>query len=223
MDPLRLIADRRCAVCGRRGTELCPPCRRALPWLGAPRCPRCGTPAPGPLLACVTCRALGARIGTVRSAFALREAGAALVGAWKDGARRPLATLAARCVCAAVPRPVRGDLLVPVPAAADRAAWRGHDGPADVARALAARWRLPVDDGALRRVHGRPQRGLGAAARRRNAASAFRADRAVRGQVILVDDVLTTGATARACASRLMAAGAISVDVVTVARVVTRS
>jgi predicted amidophosphoribosyltransferase len=67
----------------------------------------------------------------------------------------------------------------------------------------------------------RPQRGLGREERRRNVRRAFRAD-AVRGRVVLVDDVYTTGATVAAAAGALRHAGAPSVEVVTFARAVRR-
>ena len=66
-----------------------------------------------------------------------------------------------------------------------------------------------------------PQTGLSAAARRRNVAGAFRASRSFAGlEVVLIDDVLTTGATARACAKALRQAGARRVGLLTAARVV---
>jgi predicted amidophosphoribosyltransferase len=116
--------------------------------------------------------------------------------------------------------PPAADLLVAVPAAADRVRWRGVDAPALLAALLAETWRLPFDRGALARAPGRPQRGLDAAARRRNVRGVFSARHAVGGAVALVDDVYTTGATAAACARELRRAGADSVHVVTFARAV---
>lgn len=222
MDPLRLLADQRCAVCGATGALLCRGCRVALPWLGGTLCPRCGEPDPHARLRCARCAQLGRAVATARSALALDAGGAALVRAWKDAARAPLADVAAACVAAAVPRP-QADAVVPVPAAVARAAWRGVDGPGDLAVRLARLWRLPLRCDLLRRVDERPQRGLDATARRRNAAAAFRAVAATTGRVVLIDDVLTTGATARAAARALRGAGATRVDVVTLARVATIS
>ncbi len=133
----------------------------------------------------------------------------------------PVARLAAACLVAAVPRPLC-DLIVPVPAASSRAAWRGVDGPSDLVRLLGRAWMLPTAGDALRRINDRPQRGLSADQRRRNAADAFAAAHVVTGRVLLVDDVMTTGATLRAAAWLLCQSGAERVDVVTFARVVTR-
>jgi predicted amidophosphoribosyltransferase len=217
MPLLDLIADQRCVGCERVGRLLCPACRHSLPWLGGDVCGRCGEPGPARPLRCARCRALGRRIAFARSALRHDAAGAHLVRAWKDAGRAAVAGLAAQCLVAAGPRP--SGLLVPVPVVPARAAWRGVDGPAALARILADRWGLPRAD-LLERRTSTPQRGLGATARRRNAAAGF----AVVGQppetVILVDDVLTTGATLRACAARLHEAGARRIGAVTFTRVV---
>lgn len=220
MDPLRLLADQRCVACGARGSLVCRPCRAALPWLTGPLCPRCGEPGAHLRFRCGLCGRLGPAVATARSALALDGAGSALVRAWKDGARTPVASVAAACVHGVVPRPA-ADAVVAVPAAAARAAWRGVDGPADLAALLARGWDLPLRHDALRRVDARAQRGLDARSRRRNAAEAFQPGAPIAGRVVLVDDVLTTGATAWAAARALRRAGAARVDVVTLARVAT--
>ena len=163
---------------------------------------------------------LGSGIATARTALAHHGAGGSLVRAWKDAARSPVAELAASCIVAAVPRPA-ADLIVPVPAARERADWRGVDGPHALAILLGRAWRLPVGTGGLERVDARPQRGLSAAQRRVNAARAIVGSGRIEGRAILVDDVLTTGATVRAVAHQLRRAGAERVDVVTFVRVAT--
>ncbi|MGI9117162.1 MAG: ComF family protein, partial [Gaiellales bacterium] len=210
----------RCAVCDARGALLCRPCRRALPWVRGPVCPRCGDPDPRGRIRCPLCTRLGRSIGTARSALRLEAGGAAVVGAWKDAARAPVADVAAACLLGCVPRP-GADLLVPVPAARGRAAWRGVDWQLSLARLLGSAWGIPVRTDALVRIHEAPQRGRSAPERRRNAMAAFVERGTVHGRVVLVDDVLTTGATARAAALRLRRAGAEQVDLVTLARVAT--
>jgi predicted amidophosphoribosyltransferase len=144
------------------------------------------------------------------------------VRTWKDRGLRGAADVAAELVTAVVAPPAPGAvLLVPVPALAARAAWRGGDGARALAERLAVAWGGEVA-APLRRDGARPQRGLDRAARRRNARAQFRAVADVAGPVVLVDDVYTTGATADVCAGLLRRAGATRVDVVTFARAVRR-
>ncbi|MGI9187854.1 MAG: ComF family protein [Gaiellales bacterium] len=220
MDPLRVLADHRCVVCDARGAVLCASCRPRLPWLVGPLCDRCGEPDPRIRLRCALCERLGGGVASARSAIAHDAVGGSIVRAWKDAARTPVATLAASCIAAAVPPPA-ADWIVPVPAARARAAWRGVDGPAALATLLGRAWELPVRGDVLVRVRDRPQRGLTAAQRRRNASGSMSAAGRIVGRVVLVDDVLTTGATVRAAATSLRRAGAERVDVVTFARVAT--
>jgi ComF family protein len=134
---------------------------------------------------------------------------------------RSAADVAAALVLAVVEPPRGTAVVVPVPAFRARSAWRGGDGAASLAGAIAEAWQLELA-GPLRRDGVRPQRGLDREERRRNARAQFRAVRAVHGHIVLVDDVYTTGATADVCARLLRRAGATRVDVVTFARVVRR-
>jgi ComF family protein len=111
-------------------------------------------------------------------------------------------------------------VVTSVPLHPDRRRERGWDQAALIARAAAVRWSLPWRDGMILRVRSTgAQSGLDRDARARNVAGAFAAPSPVDGvTVILVDDVLTTGATAGAAAAALVAAGAREVRVAAVAR-----
>ena len=140
-----------------------------------------------------------------------------IVGAWKEGGRRGLARLAAEVVAESVPPP-RAQVVAYVPAAGERALWRGFNPAAALAHELSLRWQLPVLDLLVRRHSGRRQRGLPLAERRRNVAGVFRPVRPSPHTVVLVDDVYTSGATVSAAAGALVGAGAREVEVVTFAR-----
>lgn len=120
---------------------------------------------------------------------------------------------------ATLPRP---DALLPVPLHHGRLRRRGYDQALELARPLARALDLPLLPGALRRVRAtRPQSELDAAARARNLRGAFAVDAhaALPGHVVLVDDVMTTGATLYAAARALRRAGVARVEAWVCARV----
>lgn len=103
------------------------------------------------------------------------------------------------------------DAVVPVPSHPLVRLRRGFDPAAEIARGLSGRAGIPLRPRLLRRRWGppRPMKRLGADARRAAAVGAYRVGRLGTARILLlVDDVLTTGATARACAGALVAAGA---------------
>ncbi|MCC7237468.1 MAG: ComF family protein [Bryobacterales bacterium] len=133
----------------------------------------------------------------------------------------PLGPVLARLLVSALPREQPVDAVVPVPLHWRRRLSRGFNQAELLARAAAALLHVPCHDPLRRTCPTPPQAGLNRLARRRNVRSAFTAGNArnVEGRsLLLIDDVLTTGATANACAAALLAAGARHVSVATVAR-----
>ena len=112
------------------------------------------------------------------------------------------------------------DALIPVPLTTARLFRRGHNQAGLLAAPLARRFRIPVHRRGLARAGGsKPQRGQSRSARTRSVRGVFRAVRSFEGHLAIVDDVMTTGATAAELASTLLAAGAGRVDVWAAARV----
>ena len=143
-----------------------------------------------------------------------------LIHLYKYGRVKTLARPLGALLAAALPREERFDAVTPVPLHWRRQWQRGFNQSELLARTIARRCGIPVIQ-ALRRV--RPtvaQAGLSNTGRRRNVAAAFRPRRALAGQrILLIDDVMTTGSTAAACALALKRAGAAKVALLTVARV----
>jgi ComF family protein len=142
-----------------------------------------------------------------------------LIHLYKYGKVRTLARPLSGWLAQALPRDEAFDALVPVPLYWRRRWQRGFNQAELLARGLSRRTGIPVVT-ALGRVRPTPaQAGLSTSARRRNVAKAFRA-RDVQGKrILLIDDVMTTGATATSCALALKQAGARRVALLTVARV----
>lgn len=174
---------------------------------------------------CGACRARPVVYAYARAAAPFGEVMREALHALKFGKRRavarPLGDLLAEAG-SACPAARRADLLVPVPLHRDRERERGFNQAALLADRLARAWEMPVAPTVLvRTTPTLPQSGLGREERRRNVRGAFavaRPRRVTGRRVVLVDDVMTTGATAEACAVALRRAGAVEVGVLTVTR-----
>jgi ComF family protein len=206
--------------------RFCTDCWRELTFITAPQCACCGTPFEhdrGAAALCGACIGAPPRFTTARAAVVYGGPARKIVLAMKHGDRAHLATMMAVAMARVAVLPP-GALLVPVPLHRWRLWRRGFNQAAVMAQALARLHGLEIDMMALQRVRATPSsQGLGRTARAANVRGAFRVvDRAaIRGRDIgLIDDVLTTGATADACARHLRRAGARSVHVLTYARVV---
>lgn len=145
----------------------------------------------------------------------------ALVLVFKYGKVETLAAPLSEMLARALPRERRFDVIVPMPMHKRRQRDRGFNQAELLARHLSRRSGIPCVLAAKRSKNTTPQAGLTSHKRRTNVQGAFEALRpeAIRGKsVLLIDDVLTTGATASACGSVLRRNGAASVTVLTVAR-----
>ena len=207
---------------------VCPVCvarMREPPW---PRCPRChfpsGTGRRG--ATCLACREWPSALQAARSAVILEDPAERLVHALKYGGWREVApVLARRMATVGLPDESRGRrlLVVPVPTTARRQRQRGYNQAALLARCYADGVQVEYAEALARGASGGSQVALDPSQRRSNVRGAFRVEpgpgaRLRRGHVLLVDDVLTTGATAGEAALTLERGGADGVSLITFAR-----
>jgi ComF family protein len=222
-----------CPVCrqliGDSGA-LCATCWSGLSYIAPPYCERLGIPFaydPGPGILSMQAIADPPAYHRARAAVRFDDVSRALVHALKYGDRLDLAPTLGRWMAGAGRNLLAGaDALVPVPLHWRRLWARRFNQSAALAKEISIRSGVPVAHGALRRVKATAQQvGLSRSERALNVQGAFRTPSDGKAEVagrrlVLVDDVLTSGATVDACARALLRAGAADVDVLVFARVV---
>lgn len=212
---LNLLFPQWCVGCGKKGVCICHSCRRSLPRIMPPLCPRCGKPQSSGIL-CSNCVSWQAEIDGIRSPFRFDGVMRQAIHQLKYRNLRTLAAPLARLLNDyVITSPVPGEVLVPVPLHRKRLRERGYNQSSLLTRELGKLTSLPVvDDCLIRQRHAPPQtRTSTVDERQSNVADAFACgDQRLRDkQVLLIDDVSTSGATLDACAVALKAAGATSV------------
>jgi ComF family protein len=218
-----LVVPPRCAACGAPGRGaagvLCGGCRRGLPWLAAPCCPRCALPLTP--AARHRCPARDAAFDAAWAAVAYDGAARKAMHALKFAAARPLAQVMAAQIAANAPAALLhspGTTLVAVPPHPLRHRARGFDPAELIAAALARRTGLPLRSALRRGLKPSHQLGASRATRRDPAQLHFSARHDAPRHVVLLDDVHTTGATLHACATALRDAGSEHIAAITWAR-----
>ena len=212
---LDLLFPQWCVGCGKEGEFICYSCRRSLPRIMPPLCPMCGKPQPSGIL-CSGCVGWQAEIDGIRSPFrfdgVMRQAIHQLKYRNLRALAQPLAGLLQDYL---VTNPVPGEVMVPVPLHQKRLRERGYNQSSLLAKELGKLINLPVVDDCLIRQRQAPPQARAATVeeRRSNVVDAFSCrDRRLQDkQVLLIDDVSTSGATLDACATVLKANGATSV------------
>jgi ComF family protein len=229
-----LLLPPRCIGCGALGArhgELCAACWGALRFIQAPYCRCCGLPLPHSAVGeplCGACAAEPPPYDRARAALAYDDASRELVLAFKHRERLAgLDLFAAWMRVAGAELLADADLVAPVPLHRWRLLRRGFNQAALLAARVAGRGsRIYCPDLLVRSRATPSQQGLGEEARLRNVTAAvFSVRRRHRARVdgarvVLVDDVMTTGATVGACAIVLRRAGAAQIDVLCLARVI---
>ncbi len=231
---LDLLLPPACACCDAPVAapgQLCAACFQRVSFIAEPLCGRCGLPfasqaEAGPLRLCRSCTDAPPPWGRARAAMLYDAAARALILPFKHADRQEnAATLALHMHRAGAALLAGADLLVPVPLHRRRLLQRRYNQAALLAGRLARRTGLPSVPDLLTRSRATPRLGERSAADRAallQGAIGVRPGRAplLPGRrVVLVDDVLTSGATARACVAALLDAGAANVDVLVASRV----
>ncbi len=224
-----LKSNRRCLLCDEAADtalDLCSPCEAELPWLQA-HCRICALPLPAPGLTCGACLRRPPRFERVQAPWRYAFPVDSLINRFKHQAQWPMGRLLAELLSQHLlhgfaEEPSRPDLLLPVPLSDARLRRRGFNQAGLLAQWLARRLQLPHQPHWLMRLGDTPaQQQLDAAARKRNLRHAFALAPQSRVEglhLALVDDVLTTGATAESLARLLKRAGAARVEVYCLAR-----
>jgi ComF family protein len=212
------------------GAGLCAACWSKLSLIEPPYCARLGIPFShdgGDGLLSMEAIENPPAYARARAAVRYDDIARALVHGFKYGDRLDLAPMMGRWMARAGRDLIDdADTLVPVPLHWRRLWARRFNQSAALAKAIGEAESLPVLYDALRRVRATPQQvGLNKSQRANNVQGAFRVAPGGKAEIagkrlVLIDDVLTSGATADACARVLLRAGAASVDVVVFARVV---
>ena len=209
---------------------LCAPCWSKLAFITPPYCERLGIPFvydPGPGILSMEAIADPPAYQRARAAVRFDETARTLVHAFKYGDRIDLAPTMARWMAQAGHELLaEADALVPVPLHWRRFWARRFNQAAELAKTISSLSGVPVSHEALKRVRATAQQvGLNESERAVNVEGAFRVPAEQRADVrgrrlVLIDDVLTSGATVDTCARALLRAGAVNVDVLVFARVV---
>lgn len=207
--------------------DLCITCWPTLLRLDCNICTRCGHPFTTQMpegTCCPSCLADPPAYDRARAALVYNKSSRTLILRFKHADATHAAPALAAMMCQAGQDLLRdADLIVPVPLHWHRLWKRQYNQSALLAKFISKATGVPCDLSSLKRKRQtRPQGGLGRRARKRNVQGAFliKEPTMFKGKrIILIDDVLTTGATVQACARCLYAAGAYSVDVLTLARV----
>lgn len=221
----------RCLLCLGDGSQttagICDACRADLPWLRS-QCRRCALPLPADNQLCGNCQQHSPAFTQVVSPLLYRFPIDSLIPAFKYHGQLIYGRALARVLAEAVHfhygehDQSLPDRVLPMPLHHSREARRGFNQALELARPIATHLKIPLCRRSLLRVrHTEAQQGLSASDRKHNLEEAFEcpAGAAVTGlHLALVDDVVTTGATADAASRTLLEAGAASVSIWCVAR-----
>ncbi|MBK9444941.1 MAG: ComF family protein [Betaproteobacteria bacterium] len=217
---LSALLPQDCQLCASPSGDdlLCPACAAELPRLPKTACPRCALASPAGET-CGRCQRHPPHFDRLIACYPYSFPVDRLIQRLKYGHQLALTAwfgqqLAAACAT------LTFDRIVPMPLHLGRLAERGFNQATEISRTLARERAMTIDNGCCERVRATtPQEGLTLRERRRNLRNAFACNSDLNGEhVLLVDDVVTTGASVNECARTLRLHGASEITVLTVAR-----
>jgi ComF family protein len=206
------LLQQECWLCGSEDADthgLCTRCWCALPWLPADRCPRCAVPVPAGGT-CGACLSASSAVLTTHAALLYRDEVRELMHAFKFRNDLAAGRILAQAMLAEVSVHLQNVLLLPVPSSPTRLKQRGFDPALELARMVTSRSGLPVLSEILTRSDNHaPQSAMVSRQRRSaNVRGVFHVKRTPPPlPIVLIDDVLTTGATTESAARALRRAG----------------
>jgi competence protein ComFC len=231
--PVRLLFPEVCQVCGNLAAVpsdgyVCVECLRCISSIQFPFCERCGLPFEGEIqhgFQCQNCHDLRLFFVYARSACAANSLMLDLLHRYKYGNARWLDALFERLLGDAVSNSATGkdwDCVIPVPLYPVRQRERGYNQSDILAQSVGERLQIPCFSTVVKRIaHTPSQTMLNRNERAANVAKAFEvidSEKIIKRRILIIDDVLTTGATANECSRVCLRAGACSVHVWTLAR-----
>lgn len=202
-----------------RQQALCTACQQSLPyWQASQSCPQCGLPGTDGYH-CGACLQSPPAFDSTVALYLFQEPIKALIHAGKFGQQWPIFQLLAEQLAQTL-APPRVDYLIPLPLHRARLAERGFNQALEVAQILSSQWHIPLQRNLLQRIRDTEhQARLSARARWKNLRGAFSCNTDCTGKRILVlDDVMTSGASLQVAAKTLKAAGAEQVINLVIAR-----
>lgn len=217
---LDLIFPRTCAGCGREGGYLCDECEATIPRLEPPQCSLCSAPSRSSL--CAWCKAANQPFNGITAPYRWTGVVQELVYSLKYRNVRASAPRLAELMSAHLAdKSISADTIAPVPLHPSRERERGYNQSELLARSISKSTGIPIESGVLARTRNTtPQVSMSTPEeRRRNVVGAFECVGDVAGKrVLLIDDVVTTGATVAECSAQLRQAGAVSIWVLSLGR-----
>lgn len=218
----QLLFPQHCLLCADHNggdLALCKPCLDDLPWHRVEACPQCALPSHDSRI-CGRCLNAAPAFDSTRALFRYAYPLDGMLQHYKYRQQLNLAKTFSALMLQHFARPAGFDRIIPMPLHPKRLAERGFNQSLEIARLLAKRLDIPLDLKSCRRIKfAPPQASLPHKARIKNMRGAFECGTSLTGQrVILLDDVMTTGASLHELAATVKAAGASHVECWVIAR-----